>query len=385
MSEQSSWCPSPPLYRVDWERIEQEFPVVRQMANCPQDNIHHAEGDVYVHTQMVLEALAANHKWRALPPLEREIVFAAALLHDVAKPVCTRVEGGRITSRGHSRRGAIMARSLLWSRGVALEMREQVVNLIRHHQIPFFLIDNPASQRTLFEVSQRVRCDFLALVAESDARGRVCQDQQKLLDNISLFVQYAEEQNCLRGPRRFPSDHSRFLYFRKEDRDPDYLAYDDTICEAVMMSGLPGAGKDHWVAENLPDWPVISLDELRHEMKVEPSANQGPVVSKAREAAREFLRRRQPFVWNATNISRQIRELSINLFAAYNARVRIVYVEAPEDRLHTQNRERAVPVPAEVIRKLTARWEVPDLTEAHRVEWIEGSPGAAQLITMALE
>ena len=30
-----------------------------------------------------------------------------------------------------------------------------------------------------------------------------------------------------------------------------------------MMSGLPGAGKDFWVAENLRDLPVISLDALR--------------------------------------------------------------------------------------------------------------------------
>jgi predicted kinase len=185
----------------------------------------------------------------------------------------------------------------------------------------------------------------------------------------------------LRGPRQFPSDHSRFLYFRKENRDPDYPAYDDTVCEVVMMSGLPGAGKDYWVAENLPGWPVISLDELRREMKVKPTANQGPVAAKAREIAREYLRKKQPFVWNATNISRQIRELSINLFAAYNARVRIVYVEAPEDRLFAQNSGRADSIPAEVIRKLTARWEVPDLTEAHRVDWVEGSPDAAQLLT----
>lgn len=381
MSEQFSWCPSPPDFHVVWEGIEQEFPCLKQMAGCPQDSLHHAEGDVYIHTQMVVAALASIRKWRALPPLEREIVFVAALLHDVAKPACTRVEDGRITSRGHSKRGAIMARSLLWSRGMPMAAREQVVNLIRHHQIPFFLIDQPNSQRTLFAVSQRTRCDLLALVTEADARGRVCADQQQLLDNISLFVQYAEEQNCLSGPRQFPSDHSRFLYFRKEDRDPDYLAYDDTVCEVVMMSGLPGAGKDYWVVENLPDWPLISLDELRRELKVSPTANQGPVVSQAREMAREYLRRKQSFVWNATNISRQIRELSINLFAAYNARVRIVYVEAPEDRLYAQNRERADAIPAEVIRKLTARWEVPDLTEAHRVDWIAGSPGAAQLIT----
>ena len=147
------------------------------------------------------------------------------------------------------------------------------------------------------------------------------------------------------------------------------------------MSGLPGAGKDFWVAENMTGWPVVSLDELRREIKISPTANQGPVVSRAREAAREYLRKKQPFVWNATNLSRQIREISVNLFAAYNARVRIVYVESPETRLYAQNADRADPVPAEVIRKLTARWEVPDLTEAHRVDWVAGSPGAAQLLT----
>jgi putative nucleotidyltransferase with HDIG domain len=381
MSEQFSWCPSPPDYRVDWGRIEREFPEVARTAGCPQDEVHHAEGDVLVHTRMVVEALASMDAWRGLQRPEREIVFTAALLHDVAKPACTRVEDGRITSRGHSKRGAVMARSLLWSMDVPLAAREQVAALIRFHQIPFFLIDKPDGRRTLYEVSQSARCDLLALVAEADARGRVCADQQKLLDNIALFVQYAEEHDCLSGPRRFPSDHSRFLYFRKDGRDPDYPAYDDTVCEVVLMSGLPGAGKDFWVVENLPGWPVISLDGLRREMGVSPTENQGPVVSRAREAAREHLRRRRDFVWNATNVSRQMRELSVNLFADYNARVRIVYVEAPEGRLYAQNRERADAVPAEVIRKLTARWEVPNLTEAHRVDWVAGSPGAAQLLT----
>ena len=381
MSEQLHWCPTPPDYAVEWERLEQSFPQLRRMEGCPQDTTHHAEGDVLVHTRMVVEALTSLPAWRALPRPEREIVFTAALLHDVAKPDCTRVEDGRITSRGHSKRGAIKARTLLWGLDLPFVSREQVAALIRFHQIPFFLIDKPDARRTLYEVSQSARCDLLALVAEADARGRVCADSQRLLDNISLFKQYAEEHDCLNRPRRFPNEHSRFLYFRREGRDPDYPAYDDTVCEVVVMSGLPGAGKDFWVAENLADRPVVSLDALRREMKVSPTENQGPVVSRAREAARVYLRKRQPFVWNATNISRQMRELSINLFAAYNARVRVVYVEAPEGRLFAQNRERADAVPAEVIRKLTDRWEVPDLTEAHRVDCVTETPGSASLIT----
>ena len=376
-----SWSPSPPLYGVDWEVVEREFPVLARLAGCPQDNLHHAEGDVLIHTRMVVEALTAIPAWRALPRTERGIVFTAALLHDVAKPACTRIEDGRITSRGHSKRGAIMTRSVLWSMNLPFDAREQIASLIRFHQIPFFLIDKPDARRTLYEVSQSARCDLLALVAESDARGRVCADRQRLLDNVQLFTEYAAEHECLSGPRRFPNDHSRFLYFRKEGRDPDYTAFDDTVCEVVMMSGLPGAGKDFWVFENLPEWPVISLDGLRREMKISPTDKQGAVVSRAREAAREHLRRKRSFVWNATNVSRQMRELPINLFAAYNARVRIVYVEATEEQLYAQNREREDAVPAEVIRRLTARWEVPDLTEAHRVDCVPGSASAAQLLT----
>lgn len=288
-------------------------------------------------------------------------------MHDVAKPVCTRVEDGRLTSRGHSKRGEIMTREILWRIGMPMPMRERVVNLVRYHQVPFFLLDRPNSQRMLFAISQTTRCDHLALVTEADARGRVCADQQRLLDNIALFAQYSTEQGCFRGPKQFPSDHSRFLYFRREDRDPDYLAFDDTTCEVVLMSGLPGVGKDYWISRRLSGWPVISLDALRQEMKIAPTDKQGPVVARAREMAREYLRRKQSFIWNATNLSRQVREHCINLCAAYHARVRIVYREVSEERLFAQNRERRDSVPPEVIRKLIARWEVPDLTEAHQV------------------
>ncbi|HEY9429965.1 MAG TPA: AAA family ATPase [Blastocatellia bacterium] len=362
------FTPQPHDWRLDWDALRDEFQFVRDMEGCPQDPVYHAEGDVAIHTRMVCESLVENRRWRELAPAERAIVFAASLLHDVAKPATTREENGRVTSRGHSKRGEIMARALLWQMGAPFQAREQAANLVRYHQLPFFLIDSHDARRKLFTASQTARCDLLALVAEADARGRICDDRRRLLDNIALFAQYSLEQGCPNAPRKFPSDHSRFLYFRKEDRDPDYLAFDDTICEVIVMSGLPGAGKDHWIAASGPEWPVISLDELRHEMKIAPTENQGPVVARARENARECLRRKQSFIWNATNISRQLREHCISLCAAYNARVRIVYVETGAAALAEQNRLRDRGVPPEVINRLLARWEPPDLTEAHRVE-----------------
>jgi predicted kinase len=365
------FIPQPPEFHLDWQAIHDEFDWVRRMQDCPQSPIHHAEGNVWIHTRMVCEALVQNADWQAQDETTRALLFIAALMHDIAKPACTRTEDdGRISSRGHSLVGERLAREMLWRLNVPFYLREQITQLIRYHQTPFFLIERDDAERVAFRVSQSARCDHLAMVATADARGRVCADLARLLDNIALFTEFCRERHCLDRRREFPSDHSRFLYFRKEDRDPDYLAFDDTRSEVVLMSGLPGAGKDTWVQTHLPGWPVITLDEIRREMKIAPTANQGVVIQQARERAKGFLRKGENFVWNATNLSRQIRAQSIDLLANYHARVRIVYVEAGEQKLFQQNRERADAVPAAVIEKMFARWEVPDLTEAHQVDWV---------------
>ena len=121
---------------------------------------------------------------------------------------------------------------------------------------------------------------------------------------------------------------------------------------------------------------MIGLDDIRRELDIEPTEAQGTVLNHARDLAREYLRQSRSFVWNATNLSRQVRGNWLGLFADYKARVRIVYLEVPEAVLLRQNKQRAHAVPAAVIERLLDRWEVPDLTEAHRVEYVigEGSP-----------
>ena len=362
-------CPEPPEWRVDWEALDREYEWIAAMRGCPQDPVFHAEGDVWTHARMVCEALAAQEEWRALPQDEREILFAAALLHDQAKPACTREEGGRISSRGHSQRGALNARRLLWEMGVDFAAREQVCALVRYHQSPFHLINRSDSQRLAFLISQTARCDLLTMLAKADALGRKCADQKALLERVALFAEYCREQECFDSPREFPSGHSRFLYFRMEDRDPNYLAHEKPRCHVTMMSGLPGSGKDEWIREHLPGQPVISLDAIRHELEAEATGNQGAVVSAAREKARGFLREGQDFVWNATNLSRELRWQLVDLLSAYDARVRIVYVEVTREALWRQNLDRNAPVPEPAIQRLMDRWDVPSPAEAHEVEW----------------
>ena len=364
-------CPGKDSPALDWNELRDAYPWVREMARCPQNPTYHAEGSVEVHTRLVVESLLESPAWSTATDEERDILFATALLHDIGKLSTTREEGGIITSRGHSVRGEIEARRILWEMQVPFRLREQVCALIRFHQNPFWLMESDDPERKLYQISLSARCDLLAIQAEADAQGRIGEGRDRMLDSVALFRLLAEEKGVLTGPKHFPSAHTRVEYFRSEGRLADYEVYDDTRGDVILMCALPGSGKDTWIADHVPELPVVSLDAIRREEDYPPTGNQGPIVSLAKERARQHMRASRPFVWNATNLSRQIRSELIALFADYRYRIRIQYVEVPPATLFHQNGQRdgVERVPSDAYARMFRRWEMPDRTEAHRVDY----------------
>jgi len=353
---------------VDWPTIRSAFDWIRDLEGVEQDRQHHREGDVATHTRLAVEALAGLPQWRGLAPDERVRLFAAVLLHDVAKPWRTqRDDEGRVTAHGHSRHGDLATRRILWRLGAPVAWREHVAALVRHHQIPFWALERDDLERIVLRVSLLARNSDLALLATADILGRVCDDADEVLENIALFQEYCTDLGVWQRPFPFASDHARVSYFRTPGRDPRYAAHDDTRATMTVLCGLPGVGKDTWIARNAAQLPVVSLDALRAELGVSPRGDQRGVAAAAYARARQQLRAGRSFVWNATNLSRQQREPCLALAANYRARVEIVALEAPEQTIRARNRARPEPVPEAVLDRLVQRWEAPDLTEAHAV------------------
>ncbi|WP_370682077.1 AAA family ATPase [Comamonas sp. GB3 AK4-5] len=355
---------------VDFAACLATFPLLEQAKTTPQDPIYHAEGDVWTHTQMVVQALLDDAAYAELAPAERETVFLAALLHDVAKCRTTVVgEDGRISQPGHSRKGALDARLLLWEAGAPVLQREAICRLIAVHQVPFFAFGMSRSGQSpefiLRELSWQVDLHLLCMLARADILGRICPDVEGVLLNIALLRELALEEDCLRSPRRFASAETALRYFRGAQLHPDYALHEAPGSDVIVMCGLPASGKNTWVAEHHADRPVVSFDDARAELGLRHGQNDGAAAHRAVDKAKALLRSHAPFVWNATHLSRQMRGKTLDLCLAYGARVQLVHLEASKSELLARNRARDTTLSNAALLAMLGRWEVPLPTEAH--------------------
>jgi len=106
------------------------LPEIEAMKGVPQTPEHHPEGDVFVHTLMLLERMQNP----------TETLAYGCLLHDVAKPLCIHEEGTTITFYGHTDQGAEMSASIMKrlkrSRATAETVTWLVQNHLRYTQAP---------------------------------------------------------------------------------------------------------------------------------------------------------------------------------------------------------------------------------------------------------
>ena len=103
--------------------LEVILPEVAAMKGCGQTPDFHPEGDVFVHTLLLLGHLDAP----------AETLAYGCLLHDVAKPPCRQPAGERVTFHGHPELGAEMSLEILRRLKRSRAVAERVAWLVRCH------------------------------------------------------------------------------------------------------------------------------------------------------------------------------------------------------------------------------------------------------------
>ncbi|MDT5122909.1 MAG: hypothetical protein QOC96_2391 [Acidobacteriota bacterium] len=156
--------------------FDQLFPELRALAGVPQEKDWHPEGEVDVHTWLVVDR--ARELIGDLSYAKRVTVMLAALCHDFGKPATTEFTEGRIRSRGHEEAGVAPTESFLERLNIhtldGYDVRAQVVALVRDHLKPgeFYKKREEVGDGAFRRLARRCELELLYRVAKADSLGR---------------------------------------------------------------------------------------------------------------------------------------------------------------------------------------------------------------------
>lgn len=156
--------------------VKQIFPEMQSLVGVPQEPEWHPEGNVDVHTLMVVDE--ARKLIDELDYPRQIAVMLGALAHDFGKPPTTEFIDGRTRSRGHDEAGVEPTLSFLDRLGIftldGFDVRKQIVELVRYHLKPgeYYKAKSPVGDGAFRRLARKVEPDLLYRVAKADSLGR---------------------------------------------------------------------------------------------------------------------------------------------------------------------------------------------------------------------
>ena len=133
-----------------------------------------------------------------------------------------------------------------------------------------------------------------------------------------------------------------------------------------VLIGLPGAGKDTWIMNNLPNThKVVCRDDIRAEIGlcnagekiVATPQQENLVTSLFNTKLKEYARAGEDIAINNTNLRRKYRMEYKKALAGFDVNWIYVVVEAPD--IETNKERRKGQIPPEVFDRLKASYEPP--------------------------
>ena len=376
-------------------------PLLDRLGDTLQDAQWHAEGNVAVHSALVVAHAHALADEAGLTGEDRAALILAAALHDTGKALTTRTDiddsgVARLRSPRHARRGRDHLSYRLLDSGLPPRLILTVLRLVAaHHSLHRALDGN--LERGVPALARRVPLPLLVLLARADARGRVVlsgdarrgEDTADLLELAARelgvwetgdpYAAFRAEVRALL-PGASPELHALALGRGLRDWEAGVIhtpheaaarvqdAARRGFARLTVLCGPSGSGKST-LGRADPGAQVVSLDALRARLgrdHTDQTVN-GRVMQAAREAVRAGLRGGAHVVWDATSLRRDQRSQVLALGEAYGALTRIHVAWTPPAVFTARNAARPEPVPPAVLAAQLNALEFPDATEAHTV------------------
>lgn len=394
------------------DALEPIFPLIGLLDSTPQDPEWHAEGNVRIHTEMVIaETLRLlESEGDAFSPQDRTVLLLGAALHDVGKALTTgeaSIDGQiRVISPHHAERGASHVAPRLAALGLDDATARAVIGLVAFHHHPTKLVSREAPSSQYARLAREVDPRLIYWLEKADLRGRHTAEshRSRAVEMLELFRIECEATGNWGGvPRLYetwshrlegefgiasPLERGYVWHWAIADYESGRISsLEEALARThphrsrhavlIVTCGPSGSGKSSWCARQPGDWVRISLDDLRCSIagKRSDQSRNGEVIQEAKRLLRIALRDKQTIIWDATSLRRDGRSVVLGLGTDYHALTRIQVFATPPEPLYRRDRERADSVGKAIIDRQFESWQWPGASEAHEIgiDWGSGA------------
>ena len=164
------------------------FSMIKDLQDVEQNPKFHPEGNVFVHTIMVVDEGAKNRE----KSNNRRAFMWALLLHDIGKKPTTKIRKGRLTSYDHDIVGADMTRAFLTHFNEEEGFIAEVTAIVRWHMQSLFVTKNLKFQN-VSNMLEDVKIDEIVLVSLSDRLGRGNLDENEIKNTRIEMSRFKEK------------------------------------------------------------------------------------------------------------------------------------------------------------------------------------------------
>ena len=337
--------------QINWDILCQNISEFELMKTIKQRPDYHAEGTVFNHTR-----LAVDYYLDVVQPEYSNIknvnivMLLSVLLHDIGKVFCAIGDDGYVKSGGHEKLSVEWIQEFFIKKtDIDWDTLRNMVTLVKYHDLRYKYRDMTTLKvkQALNEIDSLYQCSTYDILNIFDIwRCDYC-------GSIGTVTDDEDVEDAIRNIEK--------IYYR----DP----------LMIVMCGLPGAGKNHFIENSIHnyigDHVVISRDDIREELGITTgigtNQQEDSVTKIFNSRLQEALSNHQNIVINNTNIRKKYRKELIEKAKNFGYRTRIYVVCRPYEKLREARPGDTWEI---VIDRMIKNFEIPTGDEAENVIFI---------------
>lgn len=259
---------NPKTNKLDWSKLK-NIPEIYRLNEIPQNEKWHKEGNAYIHTCAVTQAMIDYINFSDNPKLldedYRQILVFAALFHDIGKYKTTYSgEDGLYHCPNHAQESINIINEIfdLYDLGIHDMLKDSIISLVRYHMHPLYLSLDVYFTKKMYKLMNKlnkISFEELLILKRCDIEGSINDEIENSLQYLDIIESRYKENYITSGCK---VKIKKIKSLKYQDGHPNDIN-EGYIAEGILFVPVT-IGWRTYVGKNFSTSPVTKIIDKNH-------------------------------------------------------------------------------------------------------------------------